>query len=489
MSHPGQLHHRLHRMAVGATALLSVVWLALSASEAWAYSFQEGDYWEFQWHKNQVSWAMGSSGSTTDEYGRYRVQIGPPATISGVSMYELHVSGNPGEHAPAWDRIGADGGSVIYGSKNGVPGLTKLFDASGGQWPGSGFFTSFSSTILMVATPETLSNEFYQGSALRVEQSYEQNSCQYFPGYGTICGGTWDQDYVRKEYWGPSSGPLGYSKYNSFSSCGGGFCSGATTTIDLGLVRSSYTGDPMISDLEQEPNQLSDAVSLPLETGTLIGSVNDVDTSDSLSFQYQGNPVQLDVHDLYRFTVYSTTLVDLLLQWQATATDLDLVVTTYPSLQFIQGSLADNVGSGQKLERIYTTFSPGTYFVGISGFSTPGSVEYTLDHNLAPTRVSIAAVPREISAGHSSLVSWSSVNAASCHMPFGGGLSQTVSNNGTMTVTPQATHTYSVTCQGNGSHQALVTVVVPEPSGSLLAVAAVFALACLRRQRKLPCIV
>ena len=445
------------RSGFAALAFLGLAAL-FAAAQAGAYSFAEGEYWEFRWHAHKTSWAQGSGSSTTDQYGRYRVVFGPAVNVDGVAMYELRISGDPGDLRPPWDRMGADGNGVIYGAKNGVVGLKKLFDAAGGAWPGSGFFTSFSSQTLMVANAATLSNEFYQGSALKVEQSYEAHSCKYFPGFGTICGGDEDQNYVRKEYWHPSFGPVGYDHHNVYSYCGGGFCSGGETDIQAGLVRSSYAGDPLTSELEVEPNQYADSMPLPVETGTLIGSANDVDASDDISIA--GITDRLPIHDWYRFHLDSRTLVDLKLEWTADATDLDLVVTDDPLTESPAHSLGDNVATGQKWERIYQELPPGDYLIGVSAWNTPGSVEYTLTHNLSPTRVHLVAVPREVEPGQSSTVSWTSVNAISCSRPVGGGIAQTIPTEGSMTVTPTATTTYEVTCYGTGSDRGTVTVAV-----------------------------
>jgi hypothetical protein len=77
------------------------------------------------------------------------------------------------------------------------------------------------------------------------------------------------------------------------------------------------------------------------------------------------------------------------------------------------------------------------------------------------TTASLSANPKSISAGQSSILSWSSTNASSCT-----GSNFTVSAiSGSAVVSPTVSTSYSVTCTGNGgSATAMTTVTMSSPS-------------------------
>ncbi|SRR6266446_698494 len=77
------------------------------------------------------------------------------------------------------------------------------------------------------------------------------------------------------------------------------------------------------------------------------------------------------------------------------------------------------------------------------------------------TTASLSANPKSISAGQSSILSWSSTNASSCT-----GSNFTASAiSGSAVVSPTVTTSYSVTCTGNGgSATAMATVTMSSPS-------------------------
>jgi hypothetical protein len=77
------------------------------------------------------------------------------------------------------------------------------------------------------------------------------------------------------------------------------------------------------------------------------------------------------------------------------------------------------------------------------------------------TTASLSANPKTISAGQSSILSWSSTNASSCT-----GSNFTASAiSGSAVVSPTVTTSYSVTCTGNGgSATAMATVTMSSPS-------------------------
>ena len=108
------------------------------------FKLSEGAFWEYQWEtKSRYSAARGSSSDS--DSGTFRVTLGPPKDIHGVTAYEVNVSGKhqvtdeDRSFAPRWRYIAVADDQMLV-SEDGET-LVVLFDARAGEWPGSGFFT------------------------------------------------------------------------------------------------------------------------------------------------------------------------------------------------------------------------------------------------------------------------------------------------------------------------------------------------------------
>ena len=154
------------------------------------FTLSEGDFWEFQWDYYKNSWAQGSSGCTTRDSGTFRVTLGSTEEIDGVTAYEVQVTGKSGlsdkDFAPRWKYFAVNDNQIL-GSEDGTT-LAILFDAQNGAWPGAGFFTTLSSSVLLTAKDGQISNDYITEPCVVVSQSASESQCEYFPGVGTICG-------------------------------------------------------------------------------------------------------------------------------------------------------------------------------------------------------------------------------------------------------------------------------------------------------------
>jgi len=345
------------------------------------FALQEGDFWEFEWDYYKFSWGMGDGSITKTDSARFRVVLGSPVVISGITAYPVSVSGRSdvyGENddfAPRWKYLAVSGNKIL-GSEDGAT-LKTVFDAMNGSWTGGGFFLTFSSNTLVTAQSGTINNDYISGSAIQVGHSDSQTQCEYIAGV-TICGDD-SYDYDMYEYYKENIGPVGYYYYHVYENCGGGYCSGATWKKNIGLVASSLSGDTVDYDLEMEPNDSQDSPQPISPDKPVIGWVTKND-SGSVFFWSNGGPIETsNVEDHYSFTVSSTTSVTINLNF--TSGDLDLFLITDTG-SLLQKSIDANA-NGNYSESITYTLPAGTYVVMVDGWSTGSKpVEYMFTVNV-----------------------------------------------------------------------------------------------------------
>ncbi len=190
------------------------------------FSFQEGDFWEFEWDYYRQRFRQDTGTSTTEDSGGFTVTLGSPREIGGVTAYEMHISGDAGEFAPRWEYL-AYADNIMYGSLQGLT-LQTIFDPVTLAWVGGGFFAALDAESLVVAEDGYITNDYISGPAIKAGNSASQDRCEYFGGdVGTICGDSsynWDEN----EYYREEVGPVGYYYYSTYSDCGGGFCTSQT---------------------------------------------------------------------------------------------------------------------------------------------------------------------------------------------------------------------------------------------------------------------
>ena len=266
----------------------------------------------------------------------------------------------------------------VLGSVDGNS-LSVIFDAQTGYWPGGGFFADFGSSSLVQGSSSTISNDYISMSTVRIGFSDSQSQCEYYPGIGNICGDS-SYNWTENDHFVPGVGPVGYRYYNTYSDCGGNFCSGSTTEVNTGLVLSSFMGDSLTYGLEVEPN---DALATAMVLGPGIRVVGNVDPSDG---GYNTNQIagadyynEYQVEDLYKIVVppsgpFSRNIaVRLNFVGTPSVTDLDLYLFDSSGLQ-VSNSIRDNDGLNFYIETINESVA-GTYYVGVEAFRTDSSVD------------------------------------------------------------------------------------------------------------------
>lgn len=206
------------------------------------FVLKTGDFWDFKYSYSSLS-GFGSNSYNTS--GGFRVRLGDSLVVDGALLFRVILSGDTGYGKPRWKYLGIKNYQFL-GSEDGAV-KTVLFDADKGAWPGSGFFTSYSSSKLFEGSAGFISNSFVSGTAIEIGQASSSSRCEYYPGYGTICGGGADQSYSNKEYYKEGVGPYGYYYHYSYTD----YYTQTSHTTQIGMVRTSLRGespDPSIPD-------------------------------------------------------------------------------------------------------------------------------------------------------------------------------------------------------------------------------------------------
>lgn len=395
------------------------------------FTLQQGDFWEYGWdYHSSYSAATGSSSSGAASH--FRITLGAPKVVDGITFYEMLISGNTksdqyGDLTPNGKYLGLANHQLITLAADGTT-QKVVFDAGTGVWPGSGYFTTFPDTTLFEATSSTISNDYLNQAAYRVSESASSSQCQYFSGVGTICGGDYNQNMDAREFYQAGVGPVGYYAYFSMSdpnSPDGGWSSSNITNI--GLTASSLRGDVVDYQLEVEPNNLTSqatVLSLPARIkgdsageadlggttavpvgvtalselepndsplapqvvnlpASLSGDVLAGDASTSVSVQSTpgGTSYTATFEDWYQVTLGSSTTLSCSLDFAGSGADLDLYLFSFDgvsSLTTQANSVNDNPTSNNYTEQISQALPAGTYYLAVDGYNTPARAAYTL---------------------------------------------------------------------------------------------------------------
>lgn len=384
------------------------------AFDGFDFQIGEGTFWDYGWFSSRTNCAQGSGCSTDDESGLFRITLGQPRQIQGITAYEVHQSGNAGEFTPRWRYIAMDQNQIL-GSADGIT-FTIIFNAETGVWPGSGFFTEFDSGSLFSADLGQIENEFIQGPALVTGLVQGESNCEYFGdiGLGTICGSEDPFSITTFEYYQQGIGPIGYSHRSSASFSGGGFASSHSVEEYIGLVASSLTGDEISHEFEIEPNDseaTGQRVNVPFDiagdvfvgdVGDQITMVPEVEENDSPSkaqmivpalvkgkvqFRDPSTVVTIEFQDTQRYPtgmheirvqdwyIFRSEFQDLLaITLEADSTDIGMFLIDSTATRAFEAT------GNSEIQSITTQVGPGTYLVGVSHFGRrSGLIEYTLN--------------------------------------------------------------------------------------------------------------
>jgi len=358
---------------------------AAPAFTGFDFTLATGNFWEFRWDYYWNSWAQGSTPTTTRDAGRFWVVLGQPLQIQGTTAYEVQLYGKSRNtdkaFTPKWKYL-AMANNKMLGSTDGSA-LTTIFDADKGYWAGGGFFMSFPSNLIQAKNGGISNTYITDSNAIVVERSSSQSECQYYPEIGgSICGDS-SYTYNEKEFYKGGLGPLGYRYYNSYSDCGGGFCSGGTWDHNVGLTASSFKGNSLPFTSESEPND-TPSTGAPLTPPAVI--IGDCLASDTNYYLYDStlNPAAIYVEDWYTMTIITTggaqRTVKLSLDFEASTTaDLDLFLFDANATNHIALSGKNNPALNDQNETITATLSAGIYRIGVDAYATPnGRVKYML---------------------------------------------------------------------------------------------------------------
>ncbi len=408
------------------------------------FVISEGDYWEYGWDYYRNYWDSFGGGSTTNRKGVFRVTLGSPVVINGVSAHEVLISGSTkpsdsNDLKPRWKYLAVSGNQILASTD--TTSMVAVFNAQTGIWPGSGFLASFPSSTLFEATLSTISNDYINETAYKVSESASESQCKYFPGYGTICGGDYNENLQEEEYYIAGVGAVGMYSYSSISDMTGPYPWGSSKKINVGLVNSSLRGDIVDYELEVEPNnQIINATAMTLparikgdsigETffggstpvfpgvasvaeaepndspfapqavsmpSTITGDVLNGDTATNVEVEaYPGAGLYTtSFEDWYEFTLGAGATVGVDLDFSTgPAADLDMYIFTLepgPSVVIHASSVDDNINvTGTYTETMSQYLSADTYYVGVDAYDTTGGrVNYTLSITTGSSSVNI----------------------------------------------------------------------------------------------------
>jgi len=284
-----------------------------------------------------------------------------------------------------WKYLAMDDNQML-GSTDGAT-LKPFFDGQVGKWPGGGFFTTLGGLTVAKSGTISTTNTYISGTAMVTGSSSNQSECQYFPDVGTICGDS-SYNYKEYEYFRPSVGPVGYFYKNTYSDCGGGFCSGGDWENNVGMTASSFTGQANPLVVESEPNDSWTTAKPITTTSPIIGTVSESTLANVGNTQIVVvvNSVSISptVEDWYSFSLATPGKVTITLGFEGDPTadlDLYLMPSSGPRGNTLDGaSVADNPATHVQTEKItVSSLAAGDYVIGVDGFSTPsGEVRYTL---------------------------------------------------------------------------------------------------------------
>jgi hypothetical protein len=218
-----------------------------SAQEAvfpgYDFALAEGSFWEFGFDDYSHSWYLGDN-NTSRSRGIFRITLGAPVTIEGITAYPLNVTPVSGDDIAdtltfQWSYMALDGGRIL-GSKDGAT-LSVIFDAFKGVQAGGGFFASFASDSLVRAESGQIDNDYIKANAAYLEKAASSGGCEYFPDIGDVCPGEDREGLTVRDYFQADIGPAGYYYYSYNSDSQGN--SGASKEINIGLLTFSVKGD------------------------------------------------------------------------------------------------------------------------------------------------------------------------------------------------------------------------------------------------------
>lgn len=293
----------------------------------------EGNFWTVAWSEIDISIGLFAAAGDYD-LGSYVMKLGPPTTVDGVTMFELQLSGDTTKHAPLWDAVGTDGcGTILVSSKGGA--AVPIYSLVDDVWSGRGFWTTFAGfadvsvnrNASLVASQYTKKLDVFDPPLTSVGVSDSETGigagtgCDYFPGYGTLCGSD-DPGGSRRqlifEYWDDQAGPVAYHYAYDYDEGGAlGSEKHAEQRVEVWFF-GDVTAAPIF--FENEPDTYAAPTPLPVSTDLLVafGEINAFDFSSGEISGFDPPPLARDIHDWYSFEITEELAkkdVDFYLAW------------------------------------------------------------------------------------------------------------------------------------------------------------------------------
>lgn len=257
-------------------------------------ALQSGSYLEFLATSTFVSRTPGST-STSNDYGMFRLTLGAPAVVGGVSGYAVSVSGKTQagghEFKPPWAFLGLSGQRWV-GSSDGTT-LTTLYDPA---LPSSttGFFIDVPNGRSVSAQAATFKGSYNQYDGIALNDASSDGGCQLVLSF-LICSDT-ATSFSRREYLKDGIGPVGMTQRLGYSTGGS-----APQVIDSSLTLELTGTSLSASDgTVVHPAPWRDVSPLPVaRTGAFAAAIGDRiylygGNSDDAAF----SPDRIDVYHI-----------------------------------------------------------------------------------------------------------------------------------------------------------------------------------------------
>jgi len=313
-----------------------------------------------------------------------------------------------------------------------------IFSETDDTWSGSGFYTDFvgESGIQVnrngyMAPSKYTKQSGYAGALTSVGWSknnvvYSGSGCEYFPGYGTICGsqgtgaGPDVNNEMHFEYWSPTAGPVGMHQAYNYENCIGFSCNEKHIEQRIEIWHFGDTSGSVDFLYEDEPDTYAEPTLINLDeiTGQVFSVYGDIYNgdlpsgviegysavvSDELMTQIgswyphgaqEGQQIAERVHDWYKFDVSETDAgrdFGFYLVWNDEQTNLNFYLFTAPDtpgLGFLYLKQEDFLNTFTEFNHskgFEGSFSAGSYLLGVerttpSDFATEYGILILLDN-------------------------------------------------------------------------------------------------------------
>lgn len=235
-------------------------------------NLSSGSYWEYVWTSEAEDFAQGSGTDYDVQVGRFRITLGSPTTIGGLSAYPLMVDGTTTdgtyEFAPRWTHIGADAAGSLVGSTNGSSWET-IYRSDAASWSGGGFFTEFPNNESVDANAGSFEGAYNSMPAVRVGRDVSEGGCKFYPSVGQdVCSGD-PLSITENEYYRSDVGPLGLFFESRQTFTGGGFTTSHLRRRIVELIETSMPLDPGVT-LRPPPWNEAASMSMPRQEASAV---------------------------------------------------------------------------------------------------------------------------------------------------------------------------------------------------------------------------